>query len=97
MRVPVVLSLHPTRLEIYFRSLLLFLSTPSKCRERFPGQFISRDNEHAIRLWIGHIDDPQIPARICLPTAILAPSNPARSSPDSSKTSMTSSSFTPCR
>jgi hypothetical protein len=56
--------------------LLFLLSSPAKCRERLPGQFVGRDDKHAVRFGIGNLDDPQKPAR-----GGLAQGNPRSTAP----------------
>src|ERR1017187_9501813 len=85
---------HPTRLETCSGSLTFLLSAAAIRRKRLPGKLVGSDHEHAVRLLVWDIDDPQVSTRNCLAKAILEPSRPARSSPGFSRTSMTSSSAT---
>src|ERR1035441_7569985 len=62
---------HPIRLETCSGSLTFLLSAPAKRRKGPPDKLVSSDHEHAVRLPVRDIDDPQVSTRICL-----AQSNP---------------------
>src|ERR1019366_1701557 len=62
---------HPTRLETYSGSLTFLLSAPAIRRKRLPDKLVRGNHEHAIRLGVWNIDDPQVSTRCCL-----AQSNP---------------------
>src|ERR1017187_4747328 len=57
---------HPTRLETCSDSLTFLLSAPAIRRKRLPDKLVRGDHEHAIRLGIWNIDDPQVSTGSCL-------------------------------
>src|ERR1035441_1258254 len=62
---------HPTRLETCSGSLTFLLSAPAIRRKRLPDKLVRGNREHAIRLGVWNINDPQVSTRSCL-----AQSNP---------------------
>src|ERR1039457_879528 len=62
---------HPTGLETCSGSLTFLLSAAAIRRKRLPDKLVGSDHEHAVRLLVWDIDDPQVSTRNCL-----AQSNP---------------------